>query len=74
MDGGLHSEGRSGEPILLRKLVVPVVRGEAGMRGAQMEVEGPLGLWVFAYEAVTGEAHVGLGLWTLVMHQFWVPL
>lgn len=74
MDGGLHSEGRSGEPILLWKLAVSVVRGEAGMWGAQVEVEGPLGLWVFAYEATAGEAHVGLGLGTLAVHRFRVPL
>lgn len=44
------------------------------MRGAQVEVEGPLGLWVFAYEAAARESHVGLGLWTLILHRLWVTL
>lgn len=68
MHGGLHSDGRSWEPILLRKLAVSVVRGEVGMWWGQVKVECPLGLRVFAHEAAAGEAHVGLGLWTLVMH------
>lgn len=74
VDGGLHSEGRSGKSVLLRKWAVPVVRGETRMRGAQVEVEGPLGLRVFAYEAAAREAHVGLGLWTLVLHRIRVSL
>lgn len=51
-----------------------MVRGKTGMRGAQVEVEGPLGLRVFADEAAAREAHVGLGLWTLVLHQLLVSL
>lgn len=74
MDRGLHSEGRSGKAVLLWKRAVPVVRGETGMRGPQVEIEGPLGLGVFAYKAATREAHVGLGLWTLILHRLWVSL